>query len=432
MLVPNILARKRAGETLSDEEIRFLIEGYCRGEVKDYQMSAFAMAVAIRGMQPNETTTLTRAMLDSGEILPRQRTSDSSDSGRPRVDKHSTGGLGDKVSLVLAPLLATCDLEVPMISGRSLGLTGGTLDKLEAIDGYQTHCDSADLDNVLRECGAFIVGATEKIAPADRKLYALRDVTATVDSIPLITASILSKKLAANLDALVMDVKLGSAAVIQDLRQAVELAGSIIRVGNQSGLPTHALITQMDEPLGEAVGHAVEVNEALDVLSGKIGPVRDLTIELCADLLVRVGFAEDVDAAREHLAKRLDDGSARERFEKMVRLLGGRISGHLPVAKAHVIEAERAGFLAKVDCRKIGETMVHLGGGRRQVGDPIDHQVGICLHGRVGDHFEKSQPLMTLYASDAQAEAYSRILHSAAIMKEDEATPNPLILDHVR
>ncbi len=316
MLASTLLAKKRDGHSLADDEIRFLIEGFCSGEVADYQMSALAMAICLRGMNDRETTTLTCAMLASGNRLPRpQRDGD----GRVRVDKHSTGGLGDKVSLILAPLLAACDLEVPMISGRGLGLTGGTLDKLESIEGFQTQLTVDESSRVLRDVGAFIIGASDDIAPADRSLYALRDVTGTVESIPLITASILSKKLAANLDALVMDVKAGSGAFMKDEAQATELAESLVRIGQLAGLPTSAILSDMDQPLGESIGNAVEVNESVDVLRGRGGEVRELSIELAADLLVRAQAARNLPEARLRLSETIDSGRAMERFERLVR-----------------------------------------------------------------------------------------------------------------
>ena len=434
MLVTNLLTKKRDGAALEADEIRFLIDGFCRGEVTDYQMSAFAMAVAIRGMDATETAVLTRAMLDSGDVLARPRDDANREPAsreKPRVDKHSTGGLGDMVSLILAPLLATCDVDVPMVSGRGLGLTGGTLDKLESIEGFQTQFDAAQLEQLLADCGAFIVGATDRIAPADRRLYALRDVTGTVESIPLITASILSKKLAANLDALVMDVKVGSAAFMKTHQRAKSLAHSLVNVGAQAGLPTSALLTDMDQPLGQSVGNAIEVNESIEVLGGAGGPVRDLTIELCADLLVRVGRETSLENARATLASRIDQGMARERFEKMVAAQGGKLCGPLTLAPAHVIPAPESGYLASLDCVTLGETVVQLGGGRRQVGDPIDHRVGIRVHGRIGDFFEKSQPVMTLYCALQDATDYVVPLASAFQLQEEVVQPQPLILDHV-
>ncbi len=431
MLVTTLLIKKREGQSLSDDEIRFLVDGYCDGSVADYQMSAFAMAVAIRGMDSRETATLTRAMLESGDVLPRPTAGQNVAHDRPRVDKHSTGGLGDKVSLILAPLLATFDVDVPMISGRGLGLTGGTLDKLESIAGFRTQFDASELTRILRQCGAFIAGATERIAPADRKLYGLRDVTGTVESIPLITASILSKKLAASLDALVMDVKVGSAAFMKTRSDAMELAQSLVRVGGQAGLPTTALLTDMDQPLGHAVGNAIEVNESLEILSGSPGPVRELTIDLCAELLVQVRVAADREEARRMLAERLDNGMAMERFERMVTCQGGHLAGPLPLAPAHVIPAPGDGYLSTMDCRAIGETVVCLGGGRRKVGDPIDPRVGIRVHGRIGDSFQKSQPLLTLHCDAGRSGEYVKRLGAAMTLQDEPVQTRPLILDRI-
>ncbi|MGB0599552.1 MAG: thymidine phosphorylase [Rubripirellula sp.] len=431
MLVTNLLRKKRDGGVLQQDEIEFLIDGYCRGDVTEYQMSAFAMAVAIRGMDPVETATLTRAMLASGKLLQRPDRGGDLNAERPRVDKHSTGGLGDKVSLILAPLLAVCDLDVPMISGRGLGSTGGTLDKLESIAGFQTQFEADQLDRILADCGAFIAGATQHIAPADQKLYALRDVTATVESVPLITASILSKKLAANLDALVMDVKVGDAGFMKTPERALELAKSLVSVGGQAGLPTTAWLTDMDQPLGEAVGNAIEVNESVEILRGAGGPVRDLTIELCADLLERTNVADDMDSARTMLAQRLDSGLAMERFERMVAAQGGKLTHPLPLAASHPILAPRQGYLSHFDCAAIGDAVVCLGGGRRKVGDRIDHQVGIRVHGRLGDFFEKSQPVMTLHCSVTQADEYTNLLADSFNLSCERVESRPLVLERL-
>ncbi len=354
MLVSSLLIKKREGHSLTDDEIRFLINGFCTGEVADYQMSALAMAICVRGMDGREITTLTSAMLDSGDRLPRLTGGD-----QLRVDKHSTGGLGDKVSLILAPLLAACDLQVPMISGRGLGITGGTLDKLESIEGFRTQIGIEESSRILAQVGAFIIGADERIAPADRRLYALRDVTGTVESIPLITASILSKKLAASLDALVIDVKAGCGAFMRTAAEAGELAQSLVRVGKQAGLPTVALLTDMDQPLGTAVGNAIEVQESIDVLRGAQGVVRELTIELCASLLLQTKSIDSIDAARRRLAELLDGGAAMERFEKMVHAQGGRLPKRFEIAprmksqrlKVATLPATTAALLAKPSWR---------------------------------------------------------------------------------
>lgn len=424
MLAAALLMKKRDGHALSDDEIRFLIDGFCQGEVTDYQMSAMAMAICVRGMDAREIATLTRTMLESGDRLPR-----NPDGDRPRVDKHSTGGLGDKVSLILAPLLAACDVDVPMISGRGLGLTGGTLDKLEAIDGFQTQLTTEDSNEVLRQVGAFIIGASPRIAPADRRLYALRDVTGTVESIPLITASILSKKLAANLDALVMDVKVGSGAFMKSLEMAEQLAGSIVRVGKDSGLPTTAILSDMEQPLGWTLGNAIEVNESLDVLRGE-GPedVRELTVELCANLLVQVDVSRSHEEARARLERAMDEGFAMERFEKMVRAQGGALVDELPLAPSHVVGADRSGYVCRFDCVALGQAVVAMGGGRRRTDDAIDPSVGIRLHAKVGDRVEAGQPVLTVHSSGKEE---SIDLAAAFEIAEEPVQPRPLILQRV-
>ncbi len=426
MLAASLLVKKREGEELSDQEIRFLVNGFCCGEVTDYQMSALAMAVCLQGMTPRETATLTRAMLESGDCLPREV---SQHRGRPRVDKHSTGGLGDKVSLILAPMLALFDVDVPMISGRGLGLSGGTLDKLESIPGYRTDLSVAESSIVLEKVGAFIVGASQRVAPADRRLYALRDVTGTVESIPLITASILSKKLAASLDALVMDVKVGQAAFMKTNERAAELAESLIRVGGQAGLPTTAIISDMDQPLGEAIGNAIEVNEAIDILRGE-GPaeVIQLTVELAANLLLQEGLASTRDEAVPKLAATIADGTAYERFEAMVEAQGGKINGHLPLARPRSIVASKSGYLQRFDCDAIGQIVVALGGGRRQIGDQIDHSVGVRVHARIGDMVERGQPILTAYFDGDDRLEYLRALSDSVSIVPERVNAHPLIV----
>ena len=430
MLTANLLAKKRDGGELSDDEIRFLIEGFCSGEVADYQMSALAMAVCIRGMTPREIATLTQVMLESGDVLPRGISGQT-----PRVDKHSTGGLGDKVSLILAPLLASCDVHVPMVSGRGLGITGGTLDKLEAIDGFRCDLSTSQSSGVLEKTGAFIVSASDSIAPADRQLYALRDVTGTVESIALITASILSKKLSASLDALVMDVKVGSGAFMKDIQNASRLAESLETVGVAAGLPTSVLITDMDQPLGCAVGNANEVNEAAKVLSDTqpdlpaIRLVRELTIALCVPLLTQVGICQDDDAAMKRLSSALSSGAAMERFEAMVAAQGGRWAGDLPVAPGQPIVSPDSGHVKQIDCKKIGSTIIAMGGGRKRVGDQIDPTVGIEMLVRIGDRVEKGQPLLTLHSHGPHASDYLDGLKGAVELCEEFVPARPLVLD---
>ena len=428
MLAADLLAKKRDGEELSEAEIRFLIEGFCSGSVADYQMSAFTMAVCLRGMTVAETSILTQAMLESGEVIDRSASGET-----PRVDKHSTGGLGDKVSLILAPLLAACDVHVPMISGRGLGLTGGTLDKLEAIPGYQANMEVGERDKLLREVGAFIVGADERIAPADRRLYALRDVTATVESVALITASILSKKLSANLDALVMDVKAGSGAFMKTLPDAQRLAESIERTGQAAGLHTSVLISDMEQPLGRAVGNANEVNESLAILRGEqrddpaIERVRELTIELCARPLIQVGGAADLAQAKQRLSDALDSGAAMERFEAMIAGQGGKLTGDLPLAQARPVLADRDGAVARLDCQLIGKTVVSLGGGRRKMSDPIDPAVGIQMHVHVGDAVTRGQPILSVLCHEQSRSEYADLLGQVATISEESVSPVPLV-----
>ncbi|QDT11673.1 thymidine phosphorylase [Planctomycetes bacterium K23_9] len=434
MLTATVLSKKRWGQELSADEIRFLIDGFCDGSVADYQMAAFAMAVCINGMTQSETATLTHAMRDSGIQLPRSTDGPDADKQapdkqatnrqtRPRIDKHSTGGLGDKVSLILAPLLAEVGGMVPMISGRGLGLTGGTLDKLESIPGFQTQLSIQRSTEVLQKVGAFIVGASQEIAPADRKLYSLRDVTATVDSIPLITASILSKKLAANLDALVMDVKVGRAAAMKSLPDAMKLSQSIIEVGQQAGLPTSVIISDMDQPLGKAVGNALEVIESIEVLTGG-GPaeVRTLTIELAADLLMSVGLANHRPAAIERLESAIDSGRAMQRFDQMVHAQGGDLSALPPVAPAWEVRSDHDGHLSDLDCQAIGEMVVEIGGGRRKIDDTIDPTVGIMVHARIGDTLTRGQPVFSVHCPRNLAESATQRLKSA-FQVADTAVP---------
>ena len=431
MITSSLLIKKRDGNSLSDDEIRFLVDGFCRGEVADYQMSALAMAICLRGMNARETTTLTRAMLESGRSLSRGVGTESKQRGVLRVDKHSTGGLGDKVSLILAPLLAACGFHVPMISGRGLGLTGGTLDKLESIPGLRTDLSEREMNEALDTAGCFIAGASEQIAPADRKLYALRDVTGTVESVPLITASILSKKLAENLDSLVMDVKTGSGAFMKNERNATELAESIVRVGNQAGLPTTATLSDMDQPLGETVGNAIEVQEARDVLLGKRGVTAELTLELGCELILTTRSMSDRNQAKQNLQSAIDDGTAMERFEKMIAVQGGRLNEALHLAPAKVIEAKKSGMIKSFDCEAIGEAIIELGGGRRKQGDSIDHRVGFRVHGRIGERVEKGDPLLTLHCDPPDVERCREKLKRVVAVSEGPVAPKPLILKRI-
>ncbi|TWU03190.1 Thymidine phosphorylase [Neorhodopirellula pilleata] len=397
MLCTHLIRQKRDAGELTKDQWEFLIRGFCDGSVSPAQMAAMAMAICIRGLNSRETVDLTATMLASGTRLPRV-------TDRPRVDKHSTGGLGDKVSLVLAPLLAAVGCDVPMISGRGLGRTGGTLDKLEAIEGFETSLSIDQSSDVLRRVGAFIIGADESIAPADRKLYALRDVTATVESVGLITASILSKKLAASLDALTMDVKVGRGGFMPDVEQARELAGRLVEVAAGSHLPTNAILSDMNQPLGEAIGNAIEVNEAIQILRGgtcneRVARVRDLTIRLAAQSLIAVDLAGGLEEAQQMLTRALDQGDAMERFERMITAQHGRLptSGILSLESRREWGAPVAGWVSRIDCEAIGDAIILAGGGRRRGGETLNHRVGIELMVQIGQRVEQGQPIIALH-----------------------------------
>jgi pyrimidine-nucleoside phosphorylase len=398
MLPASLIAAKRDHRELSDEEIAFFIQGFSTGTIPDYQMSAMAMAIYLNGMTPREIATLTSEMLRSGTQLAWPK------DGIPRVDKHSTGGIGDKTSLILAPLLAECGLQNPMLSGRGLGATGGTLDKLEAIPGFRTNLSLDEITRLTQSVGCVITGASAELAPADRKLYALRDVTATVPSIPLITGSIMSKKLAESLDALVLDVKFGSGAFMKTREQATLLAHSLVNTGERMGVRTTALLTDMNQPLGRMCGNAVEVLESIDVLKGG-GPtdVRLLTLELCADLLVSTGVEKTQKDAVNRCAGLLDDGSAFERYCRMVRAQGGDPDAALNVAKATDLVADTDGVISAMDTEALGLVIISLGGGRRKMGDPIDHSVGLEILVRIGDRVSRGTPLVKIFSEQPEA-----------------------------
>lgn len=395
MHVPNLLEKKRDGAELSEEEIRVLINAYTRGEIPDYQMSAWAMAVFFRGMTAPETRHLTTAMMQSGRVVEYPADSPS------KIDKHSTGGVGDKVSLVLAPLLACDNVWVPMISGRGLGITGGTLDKLESIPGFNVSLDEADAIAQLERIGVFMIGQTADICPADKKLYALRDVTGTVPSQPLIVASIMSKKLAENLDRLVLDVKFGRGAFMKTRAEAEQLAASMTEVGELMGVQMSHLLSPMDEPLGRAVGNALEVAECVEILQG--GGPADL-IALILDLAAKVA-----NVGREQLAEWLRDGSAWRKFVQLVETQGGdatRLEKMTDVHRApvrHGLEAERAGEITQLDAEAIGRASVLLGGGREQAGDAIDFAVGFSQLKKVGEVVECGEPLCFIHARSENA-----------------------------
>lgn len=412
MNVAHLIAQKRDGNTLDQKEIDALIQGFTSGDVPDYQMSAFAMAVFFNGMTPQETTWLTEAMIASGQTL-------TWPSSKPAVDKHSTGGIGDKISIPLAPLLACCDVEVPMISGRGLGMTGGTLDKLESIAGYRTDLSVDEFTSVVNWNGCSIASASEKIAPADRKLYALRDVTGTVPSIALITASILSKKIAEGIDALVLDVKWGSGAFMQTLQDARALANSLVTVGNQLGVKCNAIITDMNQPLGRMIGNGVEVDESVDVLKGE-GPadVVELTLKLGSELLVLAGAQSDVKSAQAALQDKIDSGDGLKRLGEMVNSHGGDLDAPRKRERESDVVASESGYVARINTNRIGLAVIEMGGGRKKMGDPINHQSGIEFLVRIGDKIEAGQTIARLFC-ESSAKQYANELISAAVGVSD-------------
>lgn len=397
MHVPTFIENKREGREHSSEEIETFIRGYVSGEIPDYQAAAWAMAVFFRGMNPTEISSLTRAMMNSGRLFAHPAASP------PKVDKHSTGGIGDKVSLILAPLLACDGLWVPMISGRGLGITGGTLDKLESIPGFRVGLSESETAQQLSKIGVAMIGQTEDLCPADRKLYALRDVTATVPSIPLIVASIMSKKLAESLDRLVLDVKFGSGAFMKTHAEAESLARALEAVGSEMGVQTTHILTPMDEPLGHAVGNALEVAECVDVLQGR-GP-RDL-INLTLDLATPVA-----NSSRKRLAGWLEDGTAWKKFVQLVEAQGGdstkleKLGSHHAAPIVHEFPAARSGTLAWLDAGAIGRATVLLGGGRAKASDSVDYRVGFSGLRKVGETVEKGAPLFCIHGADEQVVA---------------------------
>lgn len=419
----SLIASKRDHRELTDEEIGFFIQGYATGAIPDYQMSAMAMAIYLNGMTPREIATLTSEMLRSGTQLAWPS------DGISRVDKHSTGGIGDKTSLILAPLLAECGLQNPMLSGRGLGATGGTLDKLEAIPGFRTNLSLDEITRLTQSVGCVITGASAELAPADRKLYALRDVTATVPSIPLITGSIMSKKLAESLDALVLDVKFGSGAFMKTREQATQLAHSLVNTGKRMGVRTTALLTDMNQPLGRMCGNAVEVLESIDILKGG-GPsdVRLLTIELCAELLISTGIDQTLADARRRCETLLDNGAAFERYCRMIIAQGGDPEAVLPVARATDLVSNQEGVISAIDTEALGLAIISLGGGRQKMGDPIDHSTGLEMLVRIGDRVAKGTPLVRIF-SKSPDQVTSAIRN--AIQITDTGTAPHLIVERI-
>jgi len=445
----DLIRAKRDGGALTRDEIEWFIQGVVSGAVPDYQASAFLMAVFFRGMSDSETAWLTDAMARSGERL------DFSSIPGPKIDKHSTGGVGDKTSLVIAPLAAACGVKVPMISGRGLAHTGGTVDKLEAIPGYRTDLSAEELRAQLMAVGAAITGPSAALAPADRTLYALRDVTATVESLPLICASILSKKIAEGIDGLVLDVKTGAGAFMKGEADARRLAQALVHVGGQSGVPTWAVLSRMDAPLGRMVGNALEVREAIETLKGR-GPadLEAVSVTLAARMVEMGKLASDAPEAERRVRAALESGDALDRFRQMVAHQGGdprivdddddddhddaaadaRSHRALPRAPGReMIRAARSGYVASLDAEAIGRASMLLGGGRARAGDTVDHAVGIVLHAKPGDEVREGDAVLELHYRDrGTLGRASEVARQAIDIADAVPALVPLILDEIR
>ncbi|MEM9941707.1 MAG: thymidine phosphorylase [Planctomycetota bacterium] len=398
MNVAELILKKRHGKELAQAEIEFLIHGYSHGTIPDYQMAAFAMAVCFQGMSLKETVHFTQSMVDSGEVM--------NWAGKSSVgDKHSTGGIGDKVSIPLAPMLACCGMTIPMISGRGLGTTGGTLDKLDSIPGYRSEMSCDEFQSIVHWNGCGIAGASSNLAPADKKLYALRDVTGTVSSIPLITSSILSKKAAEGIDALVLDVKWGTGAFMKSLSDAKQLAESLVTVGNRIGLKTTAIISDMNQPLGRMIGNAVEINESVDILQGN-GPddILELTLVLGSQLLLDVGLVSSLQDGRNQLQSKIDTGEAYQKFAEMVASHGGDLDAKREIGPSHAVLAAESGYVSRLNAERLGMAIIEMGGGRRKITDSIDYSSGIEFLVKIGDRVEIGQPIANLFCNGQQIE----------------------------
>src|SRR5579871_4414223 len=437
MLLPaHVIQKKRNGHPLTEEEIRFFINGFTRGDLPDYQMSALAMAICFQGMNFDETMWLTRAMVESGKVVHWHH--------QPTVpphffyaDKHSTGGIGDKTSLIIAPLVAACGVKVPMISGRGLGPTGGTLDKLESISGFNVHQSLDQFKHITEKVGCCMIGQTAEIAPADKKLYALRDVTATVSCLPLIVASIMCKKLAENVDGLVLDVKWGSGAFMRTRESSEELAKAMVEVGKRYGKKVVALQTDMNQPLGQCIGNALEVRECIEMMNsgatvpaanqkmagGTPAPLNDLlevTLALSAEMLLMAGVTKNVADARQMLQKKLASGEALQKFAEMITAQGGDAKvcedvKRLPIAKkTRPVMAQQSGIVQSIECDQLGYAVITLGGGRRVAADKIDFAVGFERPKKLGDPVKDGDALMLMhYNDDARASEAERMVQEA-------------------
>jgi pyrimidine-nucleoside phosphorylase len=430
----DVIRKKRDGQSLTREEINFFIQGVTSGSVADYQISALLMAVYLNGMDQTEQQALTEAMLNSGNIL------DFSDIPKPKADKHSTGGVGDKTSLIIAPLVAACGVCVPMISGRGLGHTGGTLDKLESIPGYRVNLGADEFKRVLEDVGYAMAGQTAELAPADKKMYALRDATSTVEAIPLIVASIISKKGAAGLEAMVIDVKVGNGAFMREEARAKELAHALVSTGNSCGIQTRALLTDMNQPLGEAVGNSTEVVECIEILRGEVRPgakpVLDLSLELSAHMLLLAKVAGTIDEARQQLQQVLDSGKALECLRRNIAAQGGdpRVCDEprkfLPLVEQSVkVESPRSGFITNIETTEIGHAIASIGGGRVRIEDVIDPTVGFTTEVKLGDRVSAGDVFGVVHCADAAkaTEAAERIRSSYTVSDEPLAHPPELL-----
>lgn len=431
MLALRLIERKRDGGHIEPGEWRALANAYAAGHVPDYQMAAFLMACFIRGLDRRETHALTDAMLRSGDAL------ELDYLNRPRIDKHSTGGVGDKVSLILAPLIASLGVAVPMMSGRGLGHTGGTLDKLEAIPGFETRITLDTARQLLETLNCALFGQTAEIAPADRKMYPLRDATGTVESIPLIAASIMSKKLAEGLTGLVLDVKRGSGAFLPELERGLELANTMIELGSDHNCPVVALITAMDRPLGRACGNALEAEEAIQALRGE-GPadLMEVTYALGAEMLLLAKAAKDHPDARRMMERAIATGRAAEHFQRIIEAQGGNPAvvddpAIMPqAAEVEIFTAPRRGFVARVEPRAIGRGIAALGGGRATMEDILDLSVGFVITARPGDWVEQGEPMATIFAKDRSGVSSGRATLRTAITLADEADPPLPLVSH--
>jgi pyrimidine-nucleoside phosphorylase len=428
-----LIKKKREGQALSAAEIEWLVQGFTRGDIPDYQFSALLMAIVWRGMDAQETTDLTLAMARSGEQLAVRQTLS------PAVDKHSTGGVGDKVTLAVAPLVAACGLPVAKMTGRGLGHTGGTVDKLESVSGFRAALSQEEFWSILRAHHLVLSGQSNDLAPADGKMYALRDVTGTVESIPLIASSIMSKKLAIGASHLLLDVKVGSGAFMKTLPDAEKLAQTMVEIGNRAGVQTAAVISAMDQPLGQAIGNALELAEAIHILQGK-GPA-DVTA-LChheaTTLLTMTGLAADREAAEASVHQAISSGAALEKLAAVIEAQGGdarqvRDPSLLPAAPVRMpLAAPRAGFIAGIEAERVGLATMKLGAGRFKKGDPIDHATGLLLYAKVGDEVQATQPLLEIHARSAeQAQAIQAELLSAYQWSDAPVSPGPLIYSEI-